>query len=418
MFSNSSIKPILISLLLLFLLPIPSQSQNKQYAFDIVDTLTQEYFGGRGYDGSDKKAANFIADEFQKMGLKPINNSYFQAFPISINTMLDSIHISLDQEKLSPGKDYLILLSSPSLQGVFDLTYITSDSNNILNINHKESYYKNKFVVTDLSPRAFKKQFSNPVKGIIYLKESSFFWHISDGRELNSQVEIYLRKEKFNTSTKRINISLKTNYQDAYITQNVLGMVKGTKYPNEYIFLTAHYDHLGRMGVRTFFPGGHDNASGTATVMDLASYYAKHPSEKTLVFVLFSGEEAGLLGSFFYTQNPLLPLEKTTFVLNLDLMGAGSNGIMVVNGKVYTDYYDKLLKINKEKDLLFQIKARGRAANSDHFPFSEIGIPSFFFYTLGKESSEYHSPKDNLKNVHFSDYDDLFELITTFVEDL
>jgi Zn-dependent M28 family amino/carboxypeptidase len=76
------------------------------------------------------------------------------------------------------------------------------------------------------------------------------------------------------------------------------------------------------------------------------------------------------------------------------------------------------LKINKEKDLLFQIKARGKAANSDHYPFSEMGVPSFFFYTLGKESNEYHSPRDDLKNVHFSDYNDLFELITTFVEDL
>ncbi len=412
-YKKSSIKYQISLLLVLFSMQI--YAQNKEYAYSIVDTLTQASYGGRAYDGSDLKAAGFIAGEMKRIGLSPVGNSYFQHFPLAINSIKE-VNISLNDKKLIAGKEYLTLLSSPSLQGTFQTMYMPADSNGKIHLIKNPSVYKEIFVATDLSPQEFKKQFNLDVRGIIYLKEKAFFWHISDGREVSDKVEIYLKKELFTADIETITIDLKTQFQTVYMTQNVLGIIKGTRYPDQYIFITAHYDHLGRMGKETFFPGGHDNASGTAMVLDLAHYYAKHPSAYSLVFVLFSGEEAGLLGSFHYVKHPLISLKKTKFVLNLDLMGAGSEGIMVVNGKEYPKYFKKLKKINRCRRLLPQIKARGKAANSDHYPFSQMGVPAFFFYTLGDESTEYHSPGDNLSNVHFSDYEDLFKLIITFVK--
>lgn len=395
-----------------------SRTQDRSYALAIVDTLTQESYGGRGYDGGDKKAANFILRQMQQIGLQSVKGSYFQYFPLSINTITDSIGLRLDDRPMVPGDDYLVLLSSPSIEGKFELLYLPADSSGNLSLIMNPSVYRDKFVVTDLNPQAFRARFPFRSKGVIYLKDKNFFWHISDGREVSGRVEIYLRKEKYSTDYQFINIHLKTRFQDPYITQNVMGMVRGSKYPERYIFLTAHYDHLGRMGKRTFFPGGHDNASGTATVLDLARYYVKHPPEYSMVFLLFSGEEAGLLGSFYYVNHPLIPLSQIRFVLNLDLMGAGSKGITVVNGSVYSKEFKKLKRINRCRHLLYQVKARGKAANSDHYPFSEKGVPSFFFYTMGSESAAYHAPRDDASNVHFTDYDDIFKLITTFVKKL
>ena len=86
------------------------------------------------------------------------------------------------------------------------------------------------------------------------------------------------------------------------------------------------------MGKKTYFPGGNDNASGTSMVLNLMEYYS-NPINKpryTIVFILFAGEEAGLLGSEYYTTHPTKDLNKIKFLLNLDLMGTGEEGMMVV----------------------------------------------------------------------------------------
>ena len=91
----------------------------------------------------------------------------------------------------------------------------------------------------------------------------------------------------------------------------------------------------------------------------------------------FAGEEAGLIGSHFMSENPVLDLENIAFVLNLDIMGSGEEGITVVNGRVHKKAYNKLLRLNKKKRYLSSIQARGEAANSDHYWFSQKGVPAF-----------------------------------------
>ena len=196
-------------------------------------------------------------------------------------------------------------------------------------------------------------------------------------------------------------------------TENVLGFIEGTDRKDEVIVITAHYDHLGGMGPNTYFPGANDNASGVAMLLDLAKHYAKHPAKYSIAFIAFAAEEAGLLGSKYFTENPLIPLENIRFLWNLDLLGNGDAGATVVNATIHPKAFALLNNINHQQKYLTKITARGKAANSDHYFFSEKGVPAFFLYTQGG-SSAYHDVDDMAKNLPLTAYENLFKLFIDF----
>jgi Zn-dependent M28 family amino/carboxypeptidase len=171
------------------------------------------------------------------------------------------------------------------------------------------------------------------------------------------------------------------------------------------------------MGNKTMFPGGNDNASGTSMLLNLMQYFS-NPANKppfTLVFISFAAEEAGLLGSEYYTEHPTKDLSKIKFLLNLDLMGTGDDGIMVVNGSVYEKEFTVLEKINAEQKLLKTIGKRGKAQNSDHYYFTEKGVPSFFLYTTGGRTA-YHDIYDDGPGLPLTKFKEVFTLISTFIK--
>lgn len=172
------------------------------------------------------------------------------------------------------------------------------------------------------------------------------------------------------------------------------------------------------MGNEVFFPGANDNASGIALLLNLAANYSqKEPPKKTIVFMAFGAEEAGILGSKFFTENPTLPLSKINFVVNLDLLGTGSEGITVVNGAVYEKEFKMLQQINKDNNYLVAVKKRGKAANSDHYWFSEKGVPAVFIYTLGGIRA-YHDVYDVSATLPLTEFEDCFRLIRDFIDEL
>ena len=194
-------------------------------------------------------------------------------------------------------------------------------------------------------------------------------------------------------------------------------MVKGTIVPDSFIVITAHYDHLGGLGKDTYFPGANDNASGVALLLNLARYYALHPQKYSISFILFSGEEIGLLGSKYFTENPLLPLNKIRFLINTDLAGTGDDGITVVNATEFPKEFEWMQQLNTDFKLLKAVNARGKAANSDHHFFTEKGVPSFFFYTLGGVSY-YHDILDKSETLPLNEHEDLYKLLIKFNEKL
>jgi aminopeptidase YwaD len=213
---------------------------------------------------------------------------------------------------------------------------------------------------------------------------------------------------------KTISLTINNQYIKDYTTHNITAFIKGEI--DTFIVFTSHYDHLGQMGKETYFPGANDNASGVAMVLDLANYYAhiKKKPKYSMAFIFFSAEELGLLGSKYYVQNPVFPLSKIKFLVNLDMVGSGDKGIKVVNGTVFKPEFDKLVELNQSNNYLSKVEIRGPAANSDHFPFYDKGVKCFFIYTLG-EYSKYHSVDDMAKGLPLIEYEDLFKLLTGFV---
>ena len=205
----------------------------------------------------------------------------------------------------------------------------------------------------------------------------------------------------------------------SYSTQNLAALVRGTMRPDSFLIVSAHYDHLGQMGRRAYFPGANDNASGVALLLELAAYYAQPENRPaySVVFLLFGAEEAGLVGSRYFVAHPLVPLKRIRFLVNLDLLGTGELGATVVNGRVLEAPYRRLVALNAAHQYLPQLAPRGPAANSDHFPFSEAGVPAFFIYTRGG-SPAYHDVNDQPKALSLAGFAGSFGLVRDFLGEL
>jgi len=413
------VKKLLLFTIVIFFTIILS-AQDKDFAQDIIETLSSPSMFGRGYvNNGDRIAANFIGSQFEKFELKTFSDGFFQSFSMSINTFPDTVEVKIEKEKLIPGEEYVIFSSSPGVSGTFDLIWALTDSSGNLQIADIKTNddLSDKVIITDLNQRKFSGQDSLNPKGVIFLMDKKVWWHVSDGGEINEYFQLQVLKEKIPPETKTVSVHAKNKFYQNYQTQNVIGFVRGKIQPDSFFVFTAHYDHLGQMGTEVFFPGANDNATGTAMIIDLASYYSNPENQPgySIVFMAFGAEEVGLIGSSYYANNPLFPLDKIKFLINLDMVGAGSEGIKIVNGTIFKKEFEKLVQINNKQQFIHSVNERGEAANSDHYPFYAKGVPSFFIYTLGDECKEYHNIYDIPSNVPLTEYEDLFRLLTSFI---
>lgn len=201
-----------------------------------------------------------------------------------------------------------------------------------------------------------------------------------------------------------------------YRSQNICGYIPGDV--DTMIVFTAHYEHLGMSG-DTIFYGAHDNASGTAAVMDLARMANLQRGHYTYVFLLFGGEESGLIGSRYFADNPLIPLSKVKLLINIDLFCGGDEGLMVVNAnsRETAPYVDLLQQINDLHGFTAKISRRDNARNSDHYYFTSE-CPAIFIYTLGGPFGGYHSPTDTCAGCGLANYHRNMTLLRAFLEQL
>ena len=205
-----------------------------------------------------------------------------------------------------------------------------------------------------------------------------------------------------------------------YRSQNVCGFIPGKT--DTMIVFTAHYEHLGMHG-DTIFYGAHDNASGTATVMDLARQLnTKHLSlntKYTYVFLFFGGEESGLIGSHWFAEHPLMDLSKVKLLVNIDLFCGGDEGLMVVNANAPETkaYVDMLEALNNQHHYAIKIGRRDNARNSDHYYFTSK-CPAVFLFTLGGPFGGYHSPTDTCDGCGLGNYGNNMSLLRDFIKQL
>ena len=365
-----------------FLLSAAS-AQDLSFGRKMVDTLTSPYFWGRGYTNEGMtKAAAYLSALFEDYGLKPMSGkSFFQEFAYPVNTFPGDMQLTINGKTLNPGEDFITNPSSSGFKG------------------------RGKLVMKDST------RFTGAGKKIVVKLVDKLTWSVS--QKVSDSCLVIIDKKKISFPPAVFSANIDNKLLKSFKARNICAMVRGTRMPDSILLITAHYDHLGGMGRDTYFPGANDNASGIALLMNLARYYAQHPQPYSIGFICFAGEEAGLIGSRYFTMNPLVPLEKIRFLINTDLAGTGEEGITVVNATEYPLEFEMMKSINEESKLLYKIYPRGKAANSDHYFFSEKGVPAFFFYTMGGTKA-YHDVFDRAETLPLNEHEDLFTLIVQF----
>jgi hypothetical protein len=403
-------------IILSFQIPFHSQIHTfKSY----VDTLCSPYFKGRGYiDNGHLKTAIYLANEFKEIGLEPLNhNSYFQEFPLIVNTFPSKIKITKNGISLREGIDFILDPSSKSINGKFNSVKVNLENYKKF-LAAEKPVQSNNIYVLDVSKIKDRDSISlfnelklklSKIRPVIVIQNSKLTWSVSSTQ--NKFPIIYFSKNIICDDNSILEISFLSKL-NRIVTNNVCGKLKGKR--KTFILITAHYDHLGMMG-NTIFPGANDNASGLSILLNLAKYYTSKINKHNIIFICFGAEELGLLGSNFFVNNPLIPLKKVKFLINLDIVGTGDEGLAIVNAIEQKKQVKEIGKINNKLKLFPKIKIRGQAPNSDHYWFSKNNVPAIFLYTMGGIKA-YHDPLDKSETLPLSHINELFILINTFLD--
>ncbi|WP_157977157.1 M28 family metallopeptidase [Taibaiella helva] len=404
-----------------------------------INALCAKGFAGRGYVNRGMyKAAQYITTQYGAVGLRFFGAGYNQSYCYPVNTFPGIVDLKISDRTLKGGEEYQVYPASGSCN-VEALKLAVADGNDFARklqgklekSGAKEKAWQKWYKTLSKTKSAYLLKQVDTVwrlmgwsgraellerlpAGVFLLPQSGKpVWSVAQKAIAATVIELYDSSLVFRKNRK-VTAIVQNKWVEKFAAANIIGYVPGTTHPDRFIVLTAHYDHLGKMGSRAMFPGASDNASGTAMLLTQARYYAAHPQPYSIAFIAFSGEEAGLLGSTYYTEHPLFPLSQIRFLLNMDIMGDASEGITVVNGTEHKPAFDLLTRLNAEGKYLPEIKARGTARNSDHYPFSELGVPAFFFYTNGGKGY-YHDIWDKADQVSLKQVPALSELIRQFV---
>ncbi len=395
----------------------------------ITKSLCSPEFYGRGYyKKGDSLAADYLVDEFKKSGIEGYNGTVLQPFEIqSVNTFPSRMIVNNGSFSLNPGVHFVVDPSSSGFVGelrpfrltpkmLFDREGLSKIIRDIRNEKTDRNSVVLDLIDLDLDTLKQLSGISQALAAychVIEITDEKFTWSVGTEQLPNALIKI----QDSIYSGGPLNVEIDAQLLNNYMSQNVIAYLPGKKKCTKTILFTAHYDHLGHMGSNTYFPGANDNASGTAMLFTMAKYFKENPSDYNVMFIAFAGEEAGLLGSKYFVENPILKLKKIKFLVNLDIMGSGEDGITAVNATVFEKEFELLQRINEEKKLLTKVKRRGPSANSDHYWFTENGVPAFFIYTMGP-NKHYHDIFDTYEELSFREYDDITDLLITFVRRL
>lgn len=225
-------------------------------------------------------------------------------------------------------------------------------------------------------------------------------------------------------------IALKAARQEEVIqTENVLGFLEGTDKKDEVLIITAHYDHIGISADGQINNGANDDGSGTVSVLEIAEAFGKAAAEgirprRSILFMTVTGEEKGLLGSDYYTKNPIFPLEKTIADLNIDMVGRTDKDHEGKGDYIYVIGSDKLSSelhtINETANQKYTQLQLDYTYNdpkdpnrfyyrSDHYNFAKNKIPVAFFFNGVHE--DYHQPTDDVDKIQFDKAEKVVRLV-------
>jgi hypothetical protein len=450
-------KFVLIPVLLIFALGVVAQ-QPARIQQDVKYLASDELEGRLTGSKGATEAADYIAAEFRRVGLKPLTTGYKQKFPYVARVSLGKTNSFLfGKEKLNVGVDWLPLGFSSSATVAGDVVFVG------YGITASELNYNDYSAVNAKGKIAIAKQGTpdgdNPHGQ--FARFERVRWKAVAARNAGAKALILIAREDnfrddrltelaYDNSAgdaglpvivisrqaadrimglQNVAISLTTDIvRDETPAYNVAGMLEGSDplLKNEVIIIGAHYDHHGRGGEGSgslaprsgdIHHGADDNASGTAGVLELARLFTtqKARPKRTLVFVAFSGEEEGLLGSNYYVNHPLLPLANTVAMINMDMIGRMKDHRLIIDGVGTAKEWRDIISADTDKSFQLTLNEDGFGP-SDHSSFYAKQLPVLFFWT--GTHNDYHKPSDTFDKINYDDEARILEMVARIVNRL
>jgi hypothetical protein len=418
-------------------------SQRENYFLNLIDSvkiighvavLAHDSLQGRntGEEGQ-KKAAHYIQKEFRKLKMDSLTDGYFQKFVLNDNQI--GAPLKFNKVILSPQVDFA------SFSDLSDFSFSTKKIKSISYSDFKELELI-PFKEVIISNVKFKDINMDLIRNsnieFVFILIDDFNPAVFEVDKLYNAIKnewkqkiIYIDSKKIKQVKKKNSLSIDNKILDKRVeTENVIAYIPGSdsKLKEEYIVISAHYDHLGIKNEKVF-NGADDNASGTAALLELARVYKEaqktnEQGKRSILFICFTGEEHGLLGSEYYATNPLIALNKTVANFNIDMIGRKDKDVEKEKFSVYAIGSDKISmdfhhhheavvksfgKLNidytyndpKNKERLYY--------RSDHYNFAKNGIPSIFYF--GGFHEDYHKITDDIEKLNFTKIATISQLV-------
>ncbi len=395
----------------------------------IVKDLSSSEFLGRGYaHGGAEKASNYILDAFVESGLSRPDSGWIQSFNFDFNCIRKT-RIEINDKNLIPGKDFIVRRGSPNGNSDYRLKEISSEHfldtekmkdflndtlNEVVAIIDFQDFVKNRKAYDT----CVKMLFHSDIPGYVFLHEKELKDYMAFGIRQKQCFVVNIQKRAMPALPHSFHYMFDADFKEVE-AKNVMAYLPGTGQSDSVIIICGHYDHLGTMGPDAFFPGADDNASSIATMIELADFLNKPENRpaKSVLFVAFSAEEVGLVGSNYFVNHLPIAKQNISFVLNIDMIGFGENGIYLWNGKNEPNLTQRILKINNDYQLFDSLYVKENTPNSDHYSFTKKEIPAVFLSTGIDASVYYHTIFDNYENVSFAKIEEVFKLIQLFIRE-
>ena len=433
-------------------------------------------FEGRGTPSKGQElAVGYLADHYKNLNIPSVKkDSYFQPVPLQLENKPE-ISLSISNKNFNYYEDYISYSNGPNKNyNSEDIVFVGYGIDDPKYSDYKNVNVKNKIVVVlggeplNDNNRFFingenKSKWSNSreeirlkksvakdkgASGLILIDDYLFRRYksrfqysdngygekrmaLSNKEENNFQVLLFGKKHEM--FLKSENLKFKMDFKkdvQTFTADNVAAIIRGSEYPDEYIVLTAHLDHVGIQNGE-IYNGADDDGSGTVAMLEIAEAFAfakeqGYSPKRSIVFLHVTAEERGLLGSQYYADyEPLVPLNKTIANLNMDMMGRADpnrgvrnlNYIYIIGSDILSD---DLHRINLEANNNYanlELDFRFNDINdpnqfyyrSDHYHFVKNNIPAIFYFSGVHE--DYHQPTDTADKILYDIYKKRVKLI-------
>ena len=464
------------------------KSITKEELEELLYVFSSDEFGGRGTPSKGQDlATDFLKNNYKDLGIQPARKNTYEHKVFLQFDEKPNVSLSINKKEFKYYNDYIAYNNGPDVSfsdteiiyvgyGIDHKNYNSYDGLDVTDKvvlaiagepkNRRGNYFisggkkKSEWSTRNEISRKKEAAAKNGAKALILINNRLFKRYsnehmlsdtnkgekrmslASDKINENTQVLLFSNKNKdylLQKNRKFMNFSFKKNYNE-FSANNIAALIKGSEFPDEYIVITAHLDHVGiQNGI--VYNGADDDGSGSVGILEIAEAFSLAIKDgfrpkRSILFLHVTAEENGLLGSEYYTDyDPIVPLSETMVCLNMDMIGRTESKrketepedyIYIIGSEMLSDDLhninkkanDEHVKINLDyryNDPTSLVFESGRYIEnqyyyrSDHYNFAKYDIPSIFFFSGVHE--DYHMPTDTADKILYDIYEKRIKLI-------